>query len=209
MALVDAYLRPTEFLDHEHPAVRTFVEEATAGAADDRERVARLFARVRDGIRYDATNFPLERDTYRASAVVGASSAFCVPKAVLLAAGARALGIPARLAFADVRNHLQTPRMREMMGTDLFLWHGYAELLVDGAWRKASPAFNAELCARFGVEALDFDGTADAILHPFSGDGSRYMEYVNERGSYEDLPFEEFMTGILEAYPSFRRMPAA
>lgn len=209
MTLVDAYLRPTEFLDSEHPAVRAYVAEATAGAATDRERVARLFARVRDGIRYDATNFPLEREAYRASAVVDAASAFCVPKAVLLAAGARAIGIPSRLAFADVRNHLQTPRMREMMGTDLFLWHGYAELCVDGVWRKASPAFNAELCARFGVEALDFDGTADAILHPFSGDGSRYMEYVNDRGSYADLPFDEFMAGVLEAYPRFRELPAA
>jgi transglutaminase-like putative cysteine protease len=206
---VSAFLEPTEFIDSDHPAVVAYVQEATAGARDDRERVAALFRRVRDGIRYDAANFPQDRAVYKASAITTATSAFCVPKAVLLVAGARAMGIPARLAFADVRNHLQTPRMREMMGTDLFLWHGYAELELDGVWRKASPAFNAELCERFGVAALDFDGTEDAILHPFSGDGSRYMEYVRERGSYADLPYDEFMDAVLTAYPSFRALPAA
>jgi len=160
-----------------------------------------LFATIRDGIRYDATVLPRERAEYRASAVTEADASFCIPKATLLAACARALGIPARLAFADVRNHLQSERLRELMGTDLFVYHGYAELQIDGVWRKASPAFNAELCARFGVEALDFDGTSDAILHPFAGDGSRYMEYVHERGSFDDLPFEDFIATISATYP--------
>ena len=83
------------------------------------------------------------------------------------------LGIPARLGFSDVRNHLQSDRLRELMGTDVFVYHGYSELFVGGAWRKATPAFNATLCARFGVSRLEFDGSEDALLHPFSGDGRR------------------------------------
>ncbi|MCK9250060.1 MAG: transglutaminase family protein [Solirubrobacteraceae bacterium] len=195
------YLEPTEFVDSDHPTVRGFVDRATDGATDERERIARVFTAVRDGIRYDPYGMSLDRADYRASAVVGRDGAFCVPKAVLLVAAARAMGIPARLAFADVRNHLSSPRMLDLLGTDLFVYHGYGELHVDGAWRKASPAFNATLCERFGVEALDFDGTEDALLHPFSGDGSRYMEYVNDRGSHADLPFDAMMDELRRTYP--------
>ncbi len=206
---MDELLAPGTFIDSDHPRVIAFTEEATAGARTDRERLAALFTAVRDGIRYDAATFPQDPAAYRASAVADAKASYCIPKAILLCAGARVLGVPARLAFADVRNHLQTPRMREMMGgSDLFVYHGYAELLIDGTWRKASPAFNRELCARFGVEAMDFDGTADAILHPFSGDGSRYMEYVRDRGRHADFPFDEVLPAILAAYPAFDALDA-
>ena len=53
----------------------------------------------------------------------------------VLAAAARVLGVPARLGFADVRNHLTSPRLREMMNTDVFAYHGYTELLIDGRWQ--------------------------------------------------------------------------
>ena len=121
-------------------------------------------------------------------------------KSVALTAAARAAGIPSRLGFADVKNHLQSERLKEAMGTDLFIWHGYSTFFVGGRWTKASCAFNAELCERFGVAPLDFDGTHDALLHPFSGDGSQYMEYVNERGTYADLPLKEMLADLSETY---------
>ena len=198
----DADLAPTDFLDSEHPDVVAFARRVTGSAADDAERARRLFAAVRDGIFYDTSELPVDPARYRASAVLEAGRAYCVPKSVLLSACARAVGIPARLGFADVRNHLQTERLREQMGTDMFLWHGYSVLHVGGAWRKASSAFNAELCARFGVPPLDFDGASDALLHPFSGDGSRYMEYLTDHGSFSDLPFERLMTVYHEEYPA-------
>lgn len=195
-------LAPTQFLDAEHPAIRAYAERLTAGATDDAERVRRLFAAVRDDVRYNPYELPTAPEAYHASAILEARNGYCVQKTVLLSAIARAAGIPARLGFADVRNHLQTERLREQMGTDLFVWHGYSVLWVDGAWRKASPAFNTELCARFGVEPLEFDGTTDALLHQFSGDGSRYMEYVNDHGIYADLPLEEILTAYFSTYPT-------
>jgi hypothetical protein len=87
------------------------------------------------------------------------------------------------------------------MGTDVFMWHGYTELYVDGVWRKATSAFNSALCARFGVAPLQFDGTADAVLHPFTGDGSPHMEYVRERGAYADLPLGAILDDLTSAYP--------
>lgn len=197
-----ADLAPTYFLDAEHPAIVAFARETVGDATDDAEKARRLFAAVRDRIRYDPFTLPTDPASYRASAVLDVGQAYCVPKSVLLSAAARAVGIPARLGFADVKNHLQSERLAEQMGTDLFVYHGYSTLYVAGAWRKASAAFNTELCERFGVQPLDFDGTSDALLHPFSGDGSRYMEYVHDHGERDDLPLDEILRAYRATYPS-------
>lgn len=193
-------LSPTPFIDSDHAAVREFTERVVGPARDERTIVARLFSAVRDEVRYDPYSVSMRPEDYRASAVLGAGSAFCVPKAVLLTAAARATGIPSRLGFADVRNHLQSERLLALMGTDLFVYHGYSVLFVDGQWRKASPAFNRELCERFGVPPLEFDGSADALMHAYSGSGDRYMEYLRDHGTRPDLPFEEIMAAYSAAY---------
>jgi transglutaminase-like putative cysteine protease len=197
------HLGATRFIDSEDPAVRAFARRAVEPASDERDRVRRLFAAVRDEIRYDPYTATANPSDYRASNVIARETAYCIPKAVLLTASARSVGIPARLGFADVRNHLQSQRLAERMGgSDLFVWHGYSELYLDGTWRKATPAFNASLCARFGVAPLEFDGSGDALLHPFTGDGSRHMEYVRDRGSYVDLPLEQIVESFRAAYPA-------
>ena len=196
-----ADLQPTAALNCDDDAVRGFVARVASGATGDNDIAARLFAAVRDEVRYDPYEVPSDPADYRASAVLGARTGYCVQKAVLLTAAARAAGIPSRLGFADVRNHLQSDRLRGLMGTDLFVWHGYSTLFVGGRWTKASPAFNAELCARFGVPPLDFDGTGDALLHAFAGDGSQYMEYVHENGVFTDLPLGRILAAYRAAYP--------
>ncbi|HYH59351.1 MAG TPA: transglutaminase domain-containing protein [Thermoleophilaceae bacterium] len=193
-------LAPTPFIDSDSPVVREFVDRVAGNARDDHELVARLFAAVRDGIRYDPYNVSADPGDYRASTVLQSPTGYCVQKSVALTACARAAGIPSRLGFADVKNHLQSERLLEAMGTDLFVWHGYSTFYVGARWTKASSAFNAELCERFGVEPLDFDGRRDALLHPFSGDGSMYMQYVHDRGTYADLPLREILEGIRETY---------
>jgi transglutaminase-like putative cysteine protease len=119
---------------------------------------------------------------------------------VLLTAAARRRGIPARLGFADVRNHLTSEKLSAQMGTDLFAWHGYSELLIGERWYKLSTAFNIELCERFGVRTLDFDGTDDALMHPFDVAGNRHMEYVNQRGSFDDLPLDRILADFATIY---------
>lgn len=194
--------RATTFIDSDHPAVRDFADRATRGATSERDRLRRLFVAARDEIHYDPYSLETDPASYRASEVIARGAGFCIPKSVVLAAIARAAGIPARLGFADVRNHLQSPRLSEAMGgSDLFVFHGYTDLYVEGRWRKATPAFNATLCARAGVTPLEFDGTADALLHPFSGDGSAYMEYVEDRGVYDDLPLQEILATFDTTYP--------
>jgi transglutaminase-like putative cysteine protease len=193
-------LEPTFFIDTGSEAVRGFVDRVAGGARDEHETVARLFAAVRDGIRSDPYNVSGDPEDYRASKVLASDRGYCVQKSVALTAAARAAGIPSRLGFADVKNHLQSEKLREAMGTDLFVWHGYSTFYVGGRWTKASSAFNRELCERFGVEPLDFDGHEDALLHQFTGDGSRYMEYVHDRGEYRDLPLAEMLESFRATY---------
>ena len=203
--MVDPSLtEPTWFLDSDSAGVGGFVDRALVGSgADDATEVAvTLFRAVRDGIRYDPYGTSRDPADYRASAIAGSTSNWCVPKAVLLTAAARRVGIPARLGFADVRNHLTSEKLQATMGTDVFAWHGYSELLLAGRWLKVSSAFNIELCERFGVMALDFDGSEDALMHPFDQSGRRHMEYVRQRGSFDDLPLEQIFATFDELYPT-------
>lgn len=195
-----ATLSPTAAIDSNHPAVINFARQHAQGA-DDRERAVALALAVRDGFRYDPYKADLSPLGMRASTVLAQGYGWCVPKAVLLAAVCRAAGIPARLGFADVRNHLSTERMRKNMETEVFYWHGYTELWLDGAWRKATPAFNLSLCQKFGLLPLDFDGRADSIYHPFDASGNRHMEYVAQRGVFDDLPLEQIMVDFRVHYP--------
>jgi len=198
--MTDATLRPTDLIDSDHPAVLAFATGHGRGS-DDRERAVSLYYAVRDGFRYDPYRIDLSPRGMRASTVLDNGYGWCVPKATLLAAACRALGIPARVGFADVRNHLSTERMRQVMKTDVFFWHGYTDILIGGAWRKATPAFNLELCERFDLLPLEFDGTADSLYHPFDRHGHRHMEYVNQRGSFDDVPLAQMTADFARLYP--------
>jgi transglutaminase-like putative cysteine protease len=196
------FLAPGRFVDSDHPAVAAFSREHASGASE-RERAVSLYYAVRDRIRYNPfQNFTLD-ETYRGSACLAAGEGWCVPKAALLAACARAAGIPARVGYADVKNHLTTPALTAKMGTDLFVFHGYTDLLLDGQWVKATPAFNIEMCRRFRVKPLEFDGREDSIFHPFDEDNRRHMEYLRFRGTYADVPADEIRRVFSETYPAY------
>jgi transglutaminase-like putative cysteine protease len=195
-------LAATPLVDSDHPAVRDFAARHAKGH-DERNRVVALYYAVRDGFRYDPYRLDLSAQGMRASSVLSLGHGWCVTKAALLAACARSIGVPARVGFADVRNHLSTQRMRDTMATDVFIWHGYTELWMDGAWRKATPAFNVELCDRFGLHALGFDGRKDSIYHAFDKSGQRHMEYLRERGSFRDVPLDQITADFRAAYPGW------
>ncbi|PWC31812.1 transglutaminase family protein [Azospirillum sp. TSO22-1] len=195
------HLAPAEYVDSDHPAVQAFARAAVGAAATPVEMARRLYAAVRDGIRYNPYVDYGSAATYRASAVLAAGDGYCVGKAALYAAAARSVGLPARLGFADVRNHLATRRLLEAVGTDVFAWHGYVEVLLNGRWVKVTPTFNASLCAKLGVEALDFDGVADALLQPADGGGRRFMEYLADHGLFHDVPAKFLIREMARLYP--------
>jgi transglutaminase-like putative cysteine protease len=195
-----ATLAPTPLIDSDHPEVVAFSLRAAVGSSD-RDRAVALFHAVRDGFRYDPYRIDLTPAGMRASRVLELGAGWCVTKAALLAAAARAAGIPARVGYADVRNHLSTERMRQWMQTDLFIWHGYAELWLADAWVKATPAFNVELCERFDLLPLDWDGRTDSLYHPVDRAGRRHMEYVRQRGAFDDMPLAEMRADFAATYP--------
>ena len=201
MSDASAYLDPTPFVDSDAESVVAFSRRVCGDETDEVAKAVRLYYAVRDGITYTPYCDFRSPDTYRASACLARGSGFCVAKAALLAAAARAAGIPARMGFADVRNHLCTPRLRALMSTDVFYYHGYVELLLRGTWVKATPAFDRGLCDRFGVLPLEFTGLADSLFHPFDRSGRRHMEYVHDRGAQADVPVADIMAIFERSYP--------
>jgi transglutaminase-like putative cysteine protease len=200
------FLTPTPTVDSDHPAVIDYAQRISAGHNTPRERVIALYYAVRDGIRYDGYELVLTVHGLSASRTLEQKRGWCVSKAVLLAACCRVVGVPARLGYADVKNHLSTQRMREQMGTDEFYYHGYTDILVDGVWRKATPAFNIELCRKFRIKPLEFDGGEDSIYHPFDEDGKRHMEYLRYRGEFADVPLDEMKREFAIKYPHIHNL---
>jgi len=198
--------RSTTFVDSDAPTIIAFARAAAEGHADPRERAVAIYYAVRDRVTYTPYCDFRSPDTYRASGVLAKGAGFCVGKAALLAAAARAVDIPARLRFADVRNHLCTPRLRALVGGDVFYYHGLVELELQGRWVKATPAFDLTLCERFGVLPLPFDGREDSVFQPYDRAGRRHMEYVCERGVYADVPMADIVAIFELEYP--RRVEA-
>ena len=206
---LELYLAAGEFIDSDDADVRAFAREKVGGAGDDVSRAVKLYYAVRDEILYDPYYFGEARSYFRASDCLRAKRGFCIPKAALLAAAARAVGIPARVGYADVRNHLSTKKLLELTGGDLFIWHSYTEFYLEGQWVKATPAFNLKLCERFGVRPLEFDGRQDSLFHEYDHGGRRHMEYVRQRGHFPDVPYEEIIADFKKMYPRWIAVAAA
>jgi transglutaminase-like putative cysteine protease len=195
------FLSPGRFIDSEAPGVVAFARAATRGAADPAEGVLRLYHAIRDDIVYDPYVDFADPTNYRASGVLERGRGFCVGKAALLAATARAIGVPARVGYADVRNHMTSQRLYEHTRSNVFVWHSYADLMLHGAWVKATPVFNNVLCERLGLKPLEFDGRRDSLLHPFDRAGKRHMEYLKDRGTFADVPFDTIQADFRMHYP--------
>jgi transglutaminase-like putative cysteine protease len=198
---IDEYLAPTEIIDSDNETIVDYAMGAIKSAGNDPiSKAVELYYAVRDPIWYNPY-LPFYRpEHYRASNVLSKGQAFCVGKAALMCALGRAGGIPSRVGFATVRNHLATRQLLEYLGTDLFVFHGFVEFYLNGAWVKATPAFNIELCKRHHVIPLEFDGREDSIFHPYNAEKKQFMEYLDFHGTYADIPVDEIVVGWENTY---------
>ena len=196
-----ATLSATSFFDYAHPQVQALNAQTVKEGMSDTQKAIALYYAVRDGIKYNPYVFEANPVTLSASHCIEAGQSYCIPKAILLGALCRLNGIEARIGLADVRNHLSSPALIEWLRSDVFVMHGYTEIKLDGKWVKATPAFDKTLCERMGVEPLKFNGRDDSIFHEFNGEGHRHMEYVQEHGHFDEVPFEFIVEGVLNAYP--------
>lgn len=196
-----AYLTPTAIIDSDHPDILDYARRAVPdNSGSPREQAVKLYYAVRDPVWYDPYLPFYKPEHYRASGTLKNGRAFCIGKATLLCALGRACGIPSRLGFADVRNHLATRQLIAFLGSDLFSFHGFTEFHLEGKWVKATPAFNIELCRRHKVIPLEFDGRSDSIFHPFNREKKLFMEYVADHGTYADVPVDQIVAGWRRAY---------
>ncbi|HPI94242.1 MAG TPA: transglutaminase family protein [Deltaproteobacteria bacterium] len=194
------YLQCTPTVDCDHETIIDYATRNAGTSSDQVDGAVRLYYAVRDDIRYDPYTLDLSVEGLKASTTLRTGRGWCVAKAILLAACCRAKGIPARLGYADVRNHLTTARMRAQMKTDVFYWHGYTSIYLEGQWVKATPAFNIELCEKFRLHPLEFDGRTDSIYHPLDLDGNVHMEYLGYRGEFADVPLDAIMETFIREY---------
>jgi len=197
---MEAYLRPTPVIDCNDESVKQKASQLTQGNKNAVEKAINLFRFVRDEIGYNFWNLSDFLEDYRASATMARGEGFCIQKAIVLAALARAAGIPARLRFAVIRNPLASDKVKELLGGDLFVSHGYNELYLGGKWLKVAPTYDRQLCEGKGFVLVEFDGVNHAVLPSRSLDGEPHIEYVLDRGHYDDLPLEEVISWRKEGY---------
>jgi transglutaminase-like putative cysteine protease len=191
----------TPSLDYEDPIVQAFVDRTLADRhGSPRENAVSLYYAVRDQILYDVYDADLSPDGLRASSILGKGRGFCLHKSIVYAAACRAVGIPSRLVFADVRNHLASGKLLELVGGNVF-FHGLTSVFLDGRWMKVTPVFNKMLCRLYRMTPLEFDGTTDSLYQPYDAENRRYMEFVKHYGEFDDFPYDMVMVRLHQSHP--------
>lgn len=195
------YLSPATIIDSDHEKIVEYANDTVSDVGGDPvDNAVKLYYAVRDDIWYDPYYPFYLPEHYRASNVLKSGRGFCVSKASLLCALGRACGIPSRVGFATVRNHLATKKLLEYIGSDLFVYHAFTEFYLLGRWVKATPTFNVELCRKHNVVPLEFNGREDSIFHAYDMGKKQFMEYLEFHGTYADIPVDVILTAWEEAY---------
>lgn len=202
---MEEYLKSDEFHDFEDASIKNFINEIEFDTNETEQELAiKIYYHVRDKIIYDPYHIILTKDAIKPSSVIKRGYGYCVEKALLLTACLRALKIPARIGFANVKNHLNSKRLSELMKTDIFVFHGYTEIFLNEKWVKCTPAFNKKLCEKAGIYPLEFDAVNDSMFHKFDKSGNQHMEYLHDYGTFAELPFEKMITEYDKYYPHLK-----
>jgi transglutaminase-like putative cysteine protease len=198
---MEEYLGPAKFMDSDHPAVIAYTRKITKGIEDKTEIAIALYYAVRDGFKYNPYRMDLRPEGLKASNLPSRDHGYCIEKANLLGACARVAGIPSRLGFVNVKNHIGTAKFEKILKTDLLVFHGYTELYLNGAWVKVTPAFNKELCEKLNVAPLEFNGREDSIFQQYDREGGKFMEYLYDYGNFPDVPYDLLIQELRRHYP--------
>lgn len=193
------FLEPTPFIESTHPAIAARVRELALDALSPRERAARLFEHVRTDVRYEFMA-KFQRDDYLASNVLSNNQGFCVQKAVLLAALARAAGVPTALVLCDMRDHALPEKVIRVIGTNVMHHHGLNAFHLDGRWITVDASLDRRFLDKKRYPRVPFDGTNDALLPEHTVDGGRAAEYVTFHGRFAEFPFEETTQAFIRGY---------
>jgi hypothetical protein len=194
-----ANLAATNFLDFNNPAFDTFLKTIDS-TKHPKELAIDLYYLVRDAFLYDPYHLDLTHKGLQASNVLSKKRAWCVEKAIVLAAAARKMGIPARLGFAIVKNHIGVEKLLAYLKREEIVFHGYVEMYINEKWVKCTPAFDQRICSISKVKPLDWDGETDSMFQAFDQE-KQFMEYCHFYGDFDDVPIELMNSEMKKYYP--------
>jgi transglutaminase-like putative cysteine protease len=198
LEIMEKYSLPTPIFDSDNADIKEKALKLTQGLDDPTDKAKALFYFVRDEIPY---NLHVEKhmpEHFRASNTLKRGKGYCVQKAVLLVTLTRSAGIPARLGLAKIRNNLVPQKVLDILKTNIFPWHGYAGLYLDGKWVKATPAFDLQTCETNGFIPVEFDGRNNAMLPSHDKQGNPHVEYLLDRGPFDTVPLEDIRKALIE-----------
>ena len=195
------YLKPTNLLDFKSLEIQQIISELKSDKLSNKQKAIEIHLKIRDNWRYNPYNICFDEECYKASTIAKKSEGHCIDKSIILAACLRALNIPARLHFAKVKNHIGVERLIEKFGTNELSPHGMVGVFINGKWLKVSPAFNIELCNKYNIAPLDFDGENDSVFHEFDKEGNVFMEYLEDYGHFDDVPTTFILENFKSNYP--------
>ncbi len=190
---LEYFLEPAEGIQCDHPEVFALARRVARGGKNDVGAAGRLFEYVRDTVRYSVQVPFADMDDYLALNTLRRGWGYCVQKSAVLVALARALGIPARLAFADIENKILPPPMIEMLGGHVLYYHCFVEWWIGGQWRKATPSFDTQLCAERGWHLVEFVPGQDLMLPETDLAGNPHVSYLRYHGWRLGVPLEEML----------------
>lgn len=196
---MENFLRETAYLNYSHPAFDEFLKDTTL-RGNETEQALQLYYLVRDAFLYDPFHLDLRPQSLTASGVLAKKRAWCVEKAILLAACARKQGIPSRLGYAIVVNHIGTDKLEKYLQKKEIVFHGYVSLFLNGNWVKCTPAFDRKVCRINKVSPLEWDGKTDSMFQEFEGN-QQFMEYVHFYSEFDDVPVELMNSEMKKHYP--------
>lgn len=196
---MNSCLQETYFLDYNNPQIAEFFKDIDT-SQPKKDLCVALYTKVREAFLYDPYHLDMRENALKASTIIKKKRAWCVEKAIVLAAGARHFNIPSRLGYAIVVNHIGVDKLLYFLKREEIVFHGYVELYIDGKWVKCTPSFDSRICKLSGVPPLDWDGDKDSLFQAFVGD-NQFMEYVHDYGVYEDVPIDKMNQEMKLYYP--------
>lgn len=199
-SFLQEYLQETKFFDYSSPIIKDIIASLNLDGLSDQEKAKKLFYYVRDSIKYSVIIKTFDENVFTASKVLQQETTFCIPKAVALGALARAVGIPSRIHFVDFKNHRLSPKLAELWGTNVMVMHCYTEFYLDNKWVKATASLDIETCNKHDFIPVEFDGIHDSTIKETDKLGRKHAEYINDRGTYADVPLNEIKKVWKEAY---------
>jgi Transglutaminase-like superfamily len=178
--------------------VREVAQRLTSGGTTTRVKLERLFAYVRDDIKFQ---FPRAGDQVKASDTIRTGHGQCNTKSTLFLALCKAAGIPARIHFSLISKEIQ-----HGLFTGLAYWlmppklsHSWIEVEVDGRWRRIDAYINDPRFQQGAIAELEcrgwrtgFSVALPAVGEPAAGldvDDEKYVQMAavtDDHGTYDD-----------------------